>query len=49
VKMEVAVRKYREERAARMLARDTAPVPPPPATQLDAARSQPVKSIVELG
>ena len=32
-----------------MLAHDAAPVPPPPATQLDAASSQPVKSIVELG
>ena len=32
-----------------MLAHDAAPVPPPPATQLDAASSQPVKSIAELG
>ena len=44
VKMEAAVCKYREERS-RM--RDAAPGPP--ATQLDAASSQPVKYIAELG
>jgi hypothetical protein len=47
VKMEEAICQYREERA-RMLARDTAPGPPP-AMQLDTASSQPVKSIAELG
>jgi hypothetical protein len=48
VKMAAAVRKYREERAARMPAAD-GPVPSRPAAQRDAASSQPVKSIAELG
>ena len=50
VKMAAAVRKYREERAARMPPRAAAgPVPSRPAAQRDAASSQPVKSIAELG
>jgi hypothetical protein len=50
VKMAAAVRKYREERAARMPPHVAAgPVPSRPAAQRDAASSQPVKSIAELG
>jgi hypothetical protein len=50
VKMAAAVHKYGEERAARMPPRAaTGPVPSRPAAQRDAASSQPVKSIAELG
>ena len=50
VKIAAAVRKYREERAARMPPRAAAgPVPSRPAAQRGATSSQPLKSIAELG